>query len=113
MRETGSLDARCAEQGVADAAVGLGVLEVDRVDLVRHGGRADLARDDPLPEVAQRDVGPDVLVEAQRDRVEAHQGVAQLGDVVVRLDLRGQRVPGQAQAVRRSRREISSQGASG
>ena len=42
-----------AQHAVGEAQVALGVLEVDRVDLVRHGGRADLAGLQLLLEVAQ------------------------------------------------------------
>src|SRR3546814_11399853 len=38
------------EQRVGDAEVALGVLEVDRIDLVRHGRAADLAGLDRLLE---------------------------------------------------------------
>src|SRR5690606_2226116 len=85
------------EDGVGDAQVAFGVLEVDRVDLVRHGGGADLAGHGLLLEVAEGDVAPHVAVEVDQDGVEAGDGVEQLGDVVVRLDLGGVGVPGQAQ----------------
>ncbi|KAF1023298.1 MAG: hypothetical protein GAK37_03259 [Pseudomonas sp.] len=87
------------EQCVGDAQVAFGVFEVDRVDLVRHGRRTDFASDGALLEVAQGDVAPDIAIEVDQDGVEARNGVEQLGDVVVRLDLRGVRVEGQAQFV--------------
>jgi glutathione S-transferase len=65
--------------------------------LVRHGRRADLAGDRALAEVADRDVGPDVAVEVEQDGIEAGQRVAQLGDVVVWLDLDGVGVPVEAE----------------
>src|SRR5256885_8131603 len=48
------------QQRIGDADIALGVLEVDRINLVRHGGGADLARFHLLREVAERDVTPDV-----------------------------------------------------
>jgi len=56
--------------------------------LVRHRGRADLARPHALPEVAQRHVAPQVAIKVQQHRVEARHRAEQLRDVVVRLDLR-------------------------
>ena len=53
-----------------------------------HGGRADLASDGALAEVAQADVGPHVPVKVQQHGVEARGRVVQLCDVIVRLYLR-------------------------
>ncbi|KAG1434072.1 hypothetical protein G6F56_014436 [Rhizopus delemar] len=78
-----------AQHGVGQAQVAFGVFEVDRVDLVRHGRRTDLAVLQALLEVAQRDVAPDVAGQVDQDDVGAARGIADLGDVVVRLDLRG------------------------
>jgi glutathione S-transferase len=50
-----------------------------------------------LLEVAQRDVAPDVADQVDQDGVGARHGVEQLGHVVVRLDLDGVGVEGQAQ----------------
>ena len=80
------------QQRVGEPEVALGVLEVDRVDLVRHRRRADLALLHPLPEVAERDVAPDVAVEVDQDGVGAGDRVEELGHVVVRLDLRRVRI---------------------
>ena len=55
------------EQGVGDAEVALGVLEVDGVDLVGHGRGPDLAAGHALAEVAERNVGPDVAAEVDED----------------------------------------------
>ena len=85
------------EDRVGDTQVALGVFEVDRVDLVRHGRGADFAGHGLLLEVTEGDVAPDVAVEVDQDGVEAGDGVEQLGDVVVRLDLGGVGVPAQAQ----------------
>src|SRR5690606_11398306 len=85
------------EQGVGDTEVAFGGLEIDRVDLVRHGRTADLAGDHRLPEVAQRDVAPDVAAQVDRDGADALVRVAQFGDVVVRFDLGGVGVELQSQ----------------
>src|SRR3546814_12639666 len=58
------------EQRVGDAEVALGVLEVDRLDLVRHGRAADIAGLDRLLEVAQRDIAPDVAAQVDRTGVD-------------------------------------------
>jgi hypothetical protein len=82
-----------AEQRVGEAEVAFGVLEVDRVHLVRHRRRADFAGPGALAEVADRDVAPDVAREVEQDRVEARHRREQFGEAVVRLDLRGVGVP--------------------
>ncbi len=87
------------EDGVGDAQVAFGVLEVDGVDLVRHGRGADLAGHGLLLEVAEGDVAPDVPVEVDQDGVEAGDGIEQLGDVVMRLDLGGVGIQSQAEVV--------------
>jgi hypothetical protein len=66
------------EERVADLEVGLGVLEADRVDLVRHRRRADGALAADLGEVAHRDVGPHVGAQVVQHAVEP-------GDVGVEL----------------------------
>jgi hypothetical protein len=83
------------QDGVRDPEVAFGVLEVDRVDLVRHGRGADLARDGALLEIAERDVAPEVAREVDQDGVEAREGVEQLRHVIMGLDLGGVGVPGQ------------------
>jgi hypothetical protein len=57
------------QQRVREPEVAFGILEVDRVDLVRHRRRADFAGDRPLPQVAERDVAPDVAAEVDREDV--------------------------------------------
>jgi glutathione S-transferase len=64
---------------------------------VRHGRRADFAGLDLLLEEAERDVAPDVAIEVDQDAVGAGEGVEQLGQRVVRLDLDGVGVEGQAE----------------
>ena len=87
------------EQGVADLEVGLGVLEADRVDLVRHVVEPDRALAAHLGEVAHRDVGPHVGAEVVQHPVEARDVGVELGLPVVALDLGGERVPGEAEAL--------------
>src|SRR3990172_2091377 len=81
-----------AQQRGGDPDVALGVLEVDRVHLVRHGGGSDLAFFRLLSEIAERDVAPQVAVQVEQHAVGARIRVEQLRVGVVRLDLRGVRV---------------------
>ena len=92
------LPAQMTEQRVGDAQVALGILEIDRVHFVRHGGGADFTGNRFLLEVAQGDVAPHVPVEVQQHGVEPGDGVERLRHVVVGFDLDGVGVPGQAQA---------------
>ena len=85
------------QHGVRQAQVAFGVFEVDWVHFVRHGGRADFTGDGFLLEVVQGDVAPHVTIEVDQDGVEARDAVKQFGDIVVRLNLRGVRVPLNAQ----------------
>ena len=78
---------RMPQQRIGDAEIALGILEVDRVHLVRHGRGADFAGDRALAEIAQRDVAPEVAAQVDEHRVAARERVAVLGDPVVRLDL--------------------------
>ena len=87
------------EEGVADLEVGLGVLEADRIDLVWHRARPDGALAAHLGEIAHRDVGPEVGAHVVQHPVEAGDVGIELGLPVVALDLGGQGVPGQAQAL--------------
>ena len=105
--------AHVPQQRVGDAEIAFGILEVDRVHLVRHGRGADFARLQLLPEVAERDVAPDVAVEIDEDRVRARVGVEELGDRVVRLDLDRVRIELEAEAASRSRARSVSQSTSG
>ena len=93
----GKLVRNVGQQRVGDAEIALGVLEIDGVDLVRHGGRARLPGDGALAEIIDGDVSPCITIEIEQHLVEAHERVEQFGDVVVRLDLRGQRVGIEAQ----------------
>ncbi len=46
-----------------------------------------------LFEVVERDIAPHVAIEVDQNGVEARDAVKQLSDIVMRLDLRGVRVP--------------------
>jgi hypothetical protein len=87
------------EDGAGELEVGLRVLEADRVDLVRHGRGAGRAGLRGLPEVAERDVRPDVRAQVVQDAVGVRDAGVQLRLPVVRLDLRGERVPVEAEAL--------------
>ena len=75
------------------------VFEIDRIDLVRHGGRSDFVRDGALLEVAERNIAPEIAAQIDEDRVEAAGDGEVLRHEVVRFDLRGAGIPGQAQAL--------------
>src|SRR4051812_41638297 len=57
-------------QGVGDPEIPLGVLEVDRIDLVRHRARADLFLGNALTEIPEGNISPNVAAEADRYRIE-------------------------------------------
>ena len=80
------------EHGVRHADVTFRVFEIDGVNLVGHGGGANLAGDGPLLEVPDGDVAPDVAVKIEDDGVEPLDAVEQLGHVVVGFDLRDVRL---------------------
>ena len=65
---------------------------------MRHGGRTNFARFDFLFEVPQRNVAPNVAVKVDQDGVDAAEGLEEFSHVVVRLDLNGVGVEGQAEA---------------
>src|SRR6186713_988128 len=83
------------QQRVGQPQVAFGILEVYGVHLVRHGRRTDLTGDRALAQVPERDVTPGIAREIDEDGVDAGERVAVLADPVVRLDLRGEFVPGQ------------------
>src|SRR5690554_6838594 len=86
------------QYGIGQSQVALGVFEVDGIDLVGHGRRADFAFHGFLLEVAQRDIAPDVAIEINQDGVEAADGIEKLGNVVVGFDLGGVGVKGKRNA---------------
>ena len=78
---------------IGNSHVSLAVLKVDRVHLVRHRARTNLAILELLSKVSVHDISPHVAIKVEKDRVESHDGVEQLRDVVVRLNLRHNAVP--------------------
>ena len=70
-----------------ETEVCLGILEVNRVDLVGHGRRSDFACNGPLPEDPTGNVRPHVSREVERDLTEPDQTMARLRNPIVRLDL--------------------------
>ena len=60
---------------------------------MRHGGRTNLTGDGFLFEVVKGDITPDVTVKVDQNSVEARNAIKQFGNVVVRFDLGGVRVP--------------------
>ena len=71
------------EDGVGDAEVTLGVLEVDGVDFVGHGAGSYLTGFHLLAEIAHGDVLPDIAIEVDDDGADASQGVKECTEVVV------------------------------
>ena len=60
---------------------------------MRHGGRTNLTSNGFLFEVVKGDITPDVTVKVDQNSVEARNAIKQFGNVVVRFDLGGVRVP--------------------
>lgn len=60
---------------------------------MRHGGRTNFTGNGFLFEVVQRHIAPDVAVKIDQDGVKTRDAIEQLSNVVVRLNLRGVRVP--------------------
>ena len=87
-----------AQYGIGHTEVAFGVFKVDRIDFVRHGGRTDFACFDFLFEVTQRNVAPNIAVEVDQNRVDTADGLEEFRHIVVRLDLNGVGVEGQAEA---------------
>mmetsp|Transcript_58480 Transcript_58480/g.134175 ORF Transcript_58480/g.134175 Transcript_58480/m.134175 type:complete len:305 (-) Transcript_58480:208-1122(-) len=101
----GQLRAQVREERVGEAEVALRILKVDRIDLVGHRRRANLALHDALLKITHRDVAPHVAREIDQDRVEALKGVEELSDEIVRLDLGDVRVVLQSERLNKSARE--------
>jgi hypothetical protein len=85
------------QQRIGQTEVSFRVLEIDRIDLVRHRRRADLASLELLPEETERDITPQVTVQVDQNQVGAGKGVEQFRHGVVRLDLNGIGIELQAQ----------------
>ena len=94
----GQLFAQVAQHRVGQAQIAFGVLEINRVDLVRHGGRTHLAVLELLLEIAQGHIAPDVSRPVDQDGIGAGHSVKQLGHVVMRFDLDAERLEVEPQA---------------
>ena len=101
----GQLVCKETQQCVRNAQIALAILEVDRVDLVRHGGGADLSRKHALPEIAERDVTPHVAAQIDQHRVDARERIEILRHPVVRFDLCGVWIPGEPERLDKAARE--------
>ena len=77
------------QQRIGHADIALGIFEVNRIDLVRHGRGSNLAGLESLPEKTQRDIAPDVAIQIQHHGVGAGQGIEHLGQRIMRFDLNG------------------------
>ncbi len=87
------------QHGVGQTQIAFRVFKVNRVHLVWHGGRTDLAFFEALLEVTQGDVAPNVTVEVQQNGVGAGNRVKQGSHPVMRFDLNGVDVLRQAQTI--------------
>ena len=85
------------EDGIGEAQIAFGVLKIDGVHLVRHGGGAHFTRHGLLFEIGKGDVGPDIAIQIQHDVIESHQAMEKLRHVIVGFDLDGHRVESQSQ----------------
>ena len=94
----GQFFTQVAQQCVGQAQVAFGIFKVNRIDLVRHGGGADLTVFEALLEIANADVAPDVAGKVDQNGVATSHGVEQLGHVVMRLDLNAVGLKSQTQA---------------
>ena len=90
--------AQVLEHRIGQAQIALGVFKVNRVDLVRHGGRANLTCLELLLEVAHAHIAPNIACQVNQNGVAARHRVKQLGHVVVRLNLNAVGLKSQAQA---------------
>jgi len=93
----GKLLRQVGEQGVGNTKVSLRILEVDGVDLMRHGRRSDLTLDHLQLQQISHDVHPHVPTVTEQNRVESGEMVAQFRLVIVALDLRAESLVGQAE----------------
>ena len=72
-----------SQHGVGHSKVTFGVLEIYRIDLVRHSRRPNLVLGDLLVEIFHRDVGPDVPAQIDENSVDATQAVEDRCEIVV------------------------------
>ena len=92
------------QQSVRELQVSLRILKANRVHLVRHSRRTGRTSHRNLTEETNRNVAPHIGAEVVQHTVEVRDIRVQLGLPVVRLNLGGQRVPGQAQVLHKTTR---------
>ena len=95
----GKLVAQVLEDGIGQAQVALGILEVDGIHLVGHSAGAHLAGFDALFEVLHGNVCPDIAAEVNQDDVDALAGVEPGCHHVIVLNLGGELLTLEAQVV--------------
>ena len=81
------LGCQVLKEGIGNPKVSLGILKVDRVYLMRHGGGSHFPFPDLLLEIVHGDVGPDIPVQIDQDGVDTLQPVKEGGHMVVMLYL--------------------------
>ena len=59
---------------------------------MRHRRTADFAAGDPLLEITDRDIAPDVSCEIEQNRIQSNHGMKEFSDPIVGFDLGGERV---------------------
>ena len=91
------LDRQMLKHRIGQTQIAFGVLEVDGIDFVRHYRRTDLARHQLLRKIAERDITPYITRKAEQNRANPRYRVEHFSEKIVTLDLRGQRIPDQAE----------------
>ena len=86
------------ENRIGDTEVAFRVFKINRIDFMWHRRRADFTSNRTLLEVAKRNVTPDVPIKIDQDGVKAGDCIKQFSNIIMRFNLRGVRVPAQAQA---------------
>src|SRR3954462_6132376 len=80
------------QQCVRQAQIAFRIFEINRIDLVRHGGRSDFIFLDSLLEIADRNITPDISIEIEQNGIESRDCIEQLRDAVVGFYLSGIRI---------------------
>ena len=88
------------EEGICHTEVAFGVLKINGVDFVRHRTGPHFAFLDALLETIDADVSPDIAAEINQDVVDALEGIGPGGELVVVLNLGGQRASDQTELPR-------------
>ena len=76
-------------QGVGNTEITLGILKIDRIDLVRHGRGTHFTGNGFLLEVTERNIGPEITAKIYQHGIKTGQRIKLLGHVVMGFDLRG------------------------